>query len=70
MSPWRFRECVAALRISQRGLAALLGRDERQIRRWANGEGPIPLETAAWLERRARAMESDPPPRRGAPSSP
>jgi plasmid maintenance system antidote protein VapI len=62
MTPDRLRECLALLQWSQRGLAGALGRDERQVRRWATGRYEVPPETAAWLERRARAMQTDPPP--------
>ncbi len=62
MTPDRLRECIALLRWSQRGLAAALTVDERQVRRWATGEASIPEHIAAWLERRAAAMAADPPP--------
>jgi len=62
MTPERLRECLALLRWSQRGFAAALTMDERQVRRWATGEAFIPEQVAAWLERRAAAMAADPPP--------
>ncbi len=64
MTPTQLRECLALLRWSQRGLAAALTMDERQVRRWATGEALIPEHIAAWLERRATAMAADPPPLR------
>ena len=64
MNPGRLRECLALLRWSQRGLADALGIDERQVRRWATGQATVPEEIAAWLERRAASIASDPPPAR------
>lgn len=64
MTSERLRECLALLRWSQRGLAAALTMDERQVRRWATGEASIPEQVATWLERRAAAMAADPPPAR------
>ena len=61
MTPTRLRECLAALRWTQRGLAAVLDVDERQVRRWAAGAG-VPEAVAAWLERAARWHEKNPPP--------
>ena len=66
MSPDRLRTCLTLLRWSQRGLAEALGMDERQVRRWALGAADVPERVAAWLERRAEAMEADPPPVRAA----
>lgn len=62
MSPDRLRECLALLRWSQRGLADALGMDEARVRKWARGVGNVPADIAAWLDRRADAMASDPPP--------
>lgn len=64
MTPDRLRSCLTALHWSQRGLAEILRRDERQIRRWIEGRYDMPQNEASWLERRARAMEADPPPGR------
>lgn len=50
MSPTRFRECLAILELSQRGLAPLLRCSERLPRAWAAGSEPIPPAVAAWLE--------------------
>ncbi len=62
MSPTRFRECLAALDWSQRGLARLLDRAEGTVREWARGRLPVPTEVSEWLEARARAAEQYPPP--------
>lgn len=62
MTPDRFREVLALLHWSQRGLADILHRDERQVRRWASGQYPIPDPVADWLQRLARAHERNPPP--------
>jgi transcriptional regulator with XRE-family HTH domain len=63
MTPARLAHCLAALRWSQRGLAAAIGYDDRLIRRWAAGERPIPAHVAAWLERAATWHGKNPPPR-------
>lgn len=63
MTPDRLRECLALLSWSQRGLAAILDMDERQVRRWAAG-ATIPDDIGAWLERLARFHERNPPPAR------
>lgn len=62
MTPTRLRECLALLAWSQRGLAALLGRQEGTVRQWARGVVQIPAEVATWLEARARHAERYPPP--------
>ncbi len=62
VTPTRFRESLAALHWSQRGLAAVLQCDDRIIRRWSSGEAEIPASVAAWLETLARCHESVPPP--------
>ncbi len=62
MTPDRLRECLAALDWTQRGLARLLGQDERQVRRWATGEYPVPSPVAAWLDRLAAYHAKHPPP--------
>lgn len=63
MTPERFRECLASLHWSQRGLADALEMDERQVRRWAAG-ATIPGIIADWLEKLARYHERNPPPER------
>lgn len=63
MTPDRFRECLAALDWSQRGLADLLGVQERQVRRWAQG-ARIPEPVADWLELLARFHKAHPPPQK------
>jgi transcriptional regulator with XRE-family HTH domain len=63
MTPDRFRECLALLRWSQRGLADALEMDERQVRRWAAG-ATVPPAVAAWLEKLAAIHAKHPPPGR------
>jgi hypothetical protein len=70
VTPERFRQCLDALSWSGRGLAALLNIDERQVRRWANGDYEIPSGIAAWLERLAQYHERNPPPLRALSGSP
>jgi hypothetical protein len=65
MSPTLFRECLAALGLTQRGLAPLLHScTDREVRHWAAGSRPIPPKVAAWLEEwvRVRTKHPDPPP--------
>ncbi len=63
MTPERMRDCLAILGWSQRGFADIINVDEARVRKWARGAGhPMPKDLAVWLERRARAMEGDPPP--------
>lgn len=67
MTSDRFRECLALLHWSQRGLADALEMDERQVRRWAAG-ATIPRPIADWLEKLARYHERNPPPQRNDPT--
>lgn len=62
MTPNRFRNCLAVLGWTQRGLAANLQCDDRLVRRWASGEAEIPPGVAAWLETLAKVHEAAPPP--------
>jgi hypothetical protein len=61
MSPDRFRECLDAIGWTQRGLAARLDMNERQVRRWATG-ATIPDDIAAWLDRLANYHQRNPAP--------
>ena len=62
MTPDQLRAALDDLHWSQRGLATILRRDERQVRRWASGDAEIPADVAGWLERVAQAMRDNPPP--------
>ncbi|PPQ35428.1 hypothetical protein CCS01_07510 [Rhodopila globiformis] len=64
MTPDRFRDCLAALDWSQRGLAQRLGLQPTTVRRWAAGTGRIPEEVARWLERVAQPLRREPRPGR------
>jgi hypothetical protein len=57
-----FRACLKALNWSQRGLAALIGRDERMVRRWGTGQWAIPDDVAGWLTTLAAFHDRHPPP--------
>ena len=48
MTPAQFSAALVTLHWTQRGLATLLGADDRQVRRWAAGY-PIPASVASWL---------------------
>jgi ribosome-binding protein aMBF1 (putative translation factor) len=50
MTPDRYRECLAALGLSQRGLAPILGCSDRITRAWATGRSAVPVAIAEWLE--------------------
>jgi transcriptional regulator with XRE-family HTH domain len=52
MTPTRLRECLEALRWSQRELAAELGCSDRLVRRWAAGSlgYAVPERVSEWLE--------------------
>jgi plasmid maintenance system antidote protein VapI len=62
MTPSRLRDILALLCWSQRGLAGVLGCDERLVRRMATGAADIPAPIAAWLETLAAVHEANPPP--------
>ena len=63
MTTDHFRECLDLIGWTQRGLAARLKMDERQVRRWAAG-AEIPDNIATWLERLGRFHQQNPPPAR------
>lgn len=67
MTPARLRECLTLLAWSQRGLAALLDRQEGTVRQWARGAVQIPDDVAAWLNKLAKFHERNPAPIRSAP---
>jgi hypothetical protein len=60
----RYRECLATVGQSQRGLADVLGCSDRLTRAWASGGNRIPANVAAWLEAWAalRLAHPDPEP--------
>jgi hypothetical protein len=62
MTPERFRECLDITGFSTRGIAEMLGRPDRRIRRWSGGTIVIPDDVATWLEGMARYMQTHPPP--------
>jgi hypothetical protein len=67
MTPTRYRECLAALGLSQRGLAPLLRCSDRLPRSWATGREPIPQVISDWLEAWVanKLAHPDPPPPEG-----
>ena len=64
MTPTRLRDCLEALRWSQRELAAVLGCDDRLVRRWAVGTPgyAVPGSVGEWLEALATTHIRHPPP--------
>lgn len=63
MTPTRFRECLDALRWSQRGLADILNTHQTTVRRWATGQQPIPPNVQEWLEELSEEHRRQPHPR-------
>jgi hypothetical protein len=64
MAPTRLRECLEALRWSQRELAVVLGCNDRLVRRWTAGSlgHAVPESVAEWLEVLAMTHIRHPPP--------
>jgi hypothetical protein len=62
VTPERLRECLTALRWTQRGLSDALECDDRLVRRWTVGEAEIPASVAAWIETLAKVHEGLPAP--------
>jgi transcriptional regulator with XRE-family HTH domain len=62
VTPDRLRDCLTALRWTQRGFAEALECDDRLVRRWAAGGAEIPASVAAWIETLAKVHEGLPPP--------
>ena len=62
MTPERFRECLNILEYTTRGIAEVLGRPDRRVRRWSQGIIAIPDEVATWLDGMARYTQEHPPP--------
>lgn len=67
MTSTRLRECLTALRWSQRGFADALNRPEGTVRQWARGATRIPDDVAAWLEEAGQWHEKNPLPARKKP---
>jgi hypothetical protein len=63
MTAEELRACLDALHWSQRGLADILDRDPRMVRRWGSGHYAIPDDVAHWLGTLAAFHEQHPPPR-------
>ncbi len=62
MTPDRFRECLAVLHWSQRGLAGILDTHPTTVRRMATGDAGIPDGVAKWLEELAAVHRTHPLP--------
>lgn len=62
MTPEEFRDCLASLRWSQRGLADILDVNQTTIRRMASGQMPIPENVAGWLIKASEFLSSNPLP--------
>jgi hypothetical protein len=62
MTPDRLRTFLAALKLTQGGLARLLGCDDRLVSRWATGQNAIPPGIARWLEEWVKVRTAHPDP--------
>jgi hypothetical protein len=64
MTPKRYQECLGLLRLSQRGLAPLVGCSSSLARHWGTGVQPVPPLIAEWLEKCVahRHRHPEPPP--------
>ena len=66
MTPTTFRQTLATLGWTIRGLARVLGRSEGTVTNWTRPGYSVPADVAAWLQRRVEAhqcmMRDDPPP--------
>jgi hypothetical protein len=62
MTSSAFSICLEHLAWSQRGLARLLGLDDRMVRRWAAGQNEVPGNIAHWLATLAAFHAEHPPP--------
>jgi hypothetical protein len=65
MTPPELRLCLDLLAWSQRGLARMLGLDDRTVRRWASGQNEIPDNIARWLATLAAFHAKHPRPLKG-----
>ena len=65
MTPLEFRLCLDLPAWSQRGLARMLGLDDRTVRRWASGQNEIPDNIAHWLATLAAFHAKHPSPLKG-----
>jgi hypothetical protein len=72
MTPTRLRDCLEAIRWSQRELAAALGCNDRLVRRWAVGAPgyAVPESVGEWLEALATTHIRHPPPTCARPTAP
>ena len=64
-APARLTAALVALRWDRGVLGAAVGRSRQVVASWCDGRGICPPAVLAWVERMARAMRDDPPPRVG-----
>jgi hypothetical protein len=65
MTASEFRICLELLAWSQRGLARMLGLDDRLVGRWASGANEVPEDVAGWLATLAAFHAEHPRPSKG-----
>ena len=63
MSPRRLLVCLAVIGWSGHELARRTGHSQTTVRRWTNGEAPMPPDVAAWVETLAACHRAHPVPR-------
>jgi len=63
LTPAAFRAALDALGMSASSLATLVGRPRNTAIAWGDPKrGGPPNNVAAWLDRRLKALKTDPPP--------
>lgn len=62
MPPAELAAALDALGWSARYLAGLLGCTRVLVGQWLSGRTAVPPAVAAWVRRRVRDMQADPPP--------
>ena len=63
MTPKQFTAAIDQIGWTLRGTAEHLALPPTRIRRWADGEYPVPDAVAHWLEALARAHKQNPAPK-------
>lgn len=62
MTARQFTRCLDLIGWTLRGAADRLGLPPTRIRRWADGDYPVPDEVAQWLQVLANAHRNNPAP--------
>lgn len=64
MTPFDYQSAIARLGLTQVGAGRFFGYNDRTVRRWAEGEQPIPriIEIVIWLMLKFNVKHGDIPP--------